>query len=86
MKIICIGRNYAEHAAELNNKVPKNPILFLKPETALLLKKHPFFIPEWTSDVHYELEMVVKINRLGKHIEERFAHKYYNEIRRYFLV
>lgn len=80
MKIICIGRNYADHAKELNNEVPETPILFLKPETSLLLKKHPFFIPDWSNDVHHELELVVKINRLGKHIEERFAHKYYSEI------
>lgn len=80
MKIICVGRNFADHAKELNNEVPQKPILFLKPETALLLKRHPFFIPDWTKDVHYELELVVKINRLGKHIEERFAHKYYSEI------
>lgn len=80
MKIICVGRNYANHAKELNNEVPKTPILFLKPETSLLLKKHPFFIPDWTKNVHHEVEIVVKINRLGKHIEERFAHKYYNEI------
>lgn len=80
MKIICIGRNYADHAKELNNEVPETPILFLKPETSLLLKKHPFFIPDWSNEVHHELELVVKINRLGKHIEERFAHKYYSEI------
>ncbi len=80
MKIICIGRNYADHAKELNNNIPTEPVLFLKPETALLLKRHPFFIPDFSNDVHYEIELVVKINRLGKHIEERFAHKYYNEI------
>jgi len=80
MKIICIGRNYAKHAAELNNPVPEEPIVFLKPETAILLKKHPFFIPEHSTEVHHEIEVVVKINRLGKHIEPRFAHKYYNEI------
>ena len=80
MKIICIGRNYAKHAEELNNPIPEEPVVFLKPETALLLKKHPFFIPEHSNDVHHEIELVVKINRLGKHIEPRFAHKYYNEI------
>jgi len=80
MKIICIGRNYADHAKELNNEVPKSPVLFLKPETAILRKKQPFFIPDFTKDVHHEIEVVVKINKLGKHIEAKFAHKYYNEI------
>ena len=80
MKIICIGRNYADHAKELNNEVPKNPVLFLKPETAILLKKQPFFIPDFSNDIHYELEVVVKINKLGKHIQAKFAHKYYSEI------
>ncbi len=80
MKIICIGRNYAKHAEELNNPIPEEPVVFLKPETALLLKKHPFFIPEHSNEVHHEVELVVKINRLGKHIEPRFAHKYYSEI------
>ena len=80
MKIICIGRNYAKHADELNNPIPEEPVVFLKPETALLLKKHPFFIPEHSNEVHHEVELVVKINRLGKHIEPRFAHKYYSEI------
>ena len=80
MKIICIGRNYADHAKELNNEVPTNPVLFLKPETAILLKKQPFFIPDFTKDVHHEIEVVVKINKLGKHIQAKFAPKYYNEI------
>ena len=80
MKIICVGRNYAEHAKELNNAIPSEPVLFLKPETAVLLKKHPFFIPDFSTDVHYECELVVRINRLGKNIEERFAHKYYDEL------
>lgn len=80
MKIICIGRNYAKHAEELNNPIPEEPVVFLKPDTAILLKKHPFFIPEHSNDVHHEIEVVVKINRLGKHIEPRFAHKYYSEI------
>lgn len=80
MKIICIGRNYAAHAQELNNAIPTEPVIFLKPETAILLKRHPFFIPDFSADVHYECEVVVRINRLGKHIEERFAHKYYDEI------
>jgi len=80
MKIICIGRNYTEHAKELNNEVPDEPVIFMKPETAVLLKKMPFFIPDFSQDVHHEVEVVVKINRLGKNIEEKFAHKYYDEI------
>ena len=80
MKIICIGRNYAKHAKELNNLIPEEPVVFLKPETALLLKKHPFFIPGYSNEVHHELELVIIINRLGKHIEPRFAHKYYSEV------
>ncbi len=80
MKIICVGRNYADHARELNNEVPTAPVLFLKPETALIPKGHPFYHPEHTHDLHYEVELVLRINRLGKHIEERFAHKYYDEI------
>lgn len=80
MKIICIGRNYIDHAKELNNEVPKAPVFFLKPQTALLLKKQPFFIPDFSEDIHYEVELVVRINRLGKNIQEKFAHKYYNEI------
>lgn len=80
MKIICVGRNYTDHAKELKNEVPKEPVLFLKPETAIIPKKMPFFIPDFSKDVHHELEMVVRINRLGKHIHEKFAHKYYNEV------
>jgi acylpyruvate hydrolase len=80
MKIICIGRNYSEHAKELGNETPKEPVFFLKPDTAISPKGHPFFIPEFTKNVHHEVELVVRINRLGKHIEERFAHKYYNQI------
>lgn len=80
MKIICIGRNYAEHAAELKNEVPSEPVIFLKPETALLPKNHPFIYPEHTTDLHYEVELVIKINKLGKYIQEEFAHKYYSEI------
>lgn len=80
MKIICVGRNYAQHALELNNPVPQEPVIFLKPETALIPKGHPFFYPEFTKDLHYEVELVVRINRLGKHISEKHAHKYYNEI------
>ncbi len=80
MKIICVGRNYAEHATELKNEVPKEPVLFMKPETALVLKRQPFFLPDFSNDVHYEAELVVKINKLGKNIQARFAHKYYDQI------
>lgn len=80
MKIICIGRNYIDHAKELGNQVPTEPIFFLKPDSAVLPKKQPLFYPEFTNDLHYELELVVRINRLGKHIEEKFAHKYYDQI------
>ena len=80
MKIICIGRNYADHAKELGNKIPDEPVIFLKPETALIPKGHPFHYPAFTNDLHYETELVVKISRNGKKIEEKFAHKYYDSI------
>ena len=80
MKIICIGRNYADHAKELGNKTPDEPVIFLKPETALIPKGHPFHFPAFTNDLHYEIELVVKISRNGKKIEEQFARKYYNSI------
>ncbi len=80
MKIICVGRNYAKHARELNNPVPEQPIIFLKPETALIPKGHPFFYPNFTKDLHHEVELVVRINRVGKHIAAEHAHKYYDEI------
>lgn len=80
MKIICVGRNYVSHAKELKNEIPKEPVLFLKPETAIIHKKMPFFIPDFSNEVHHELELVVRINKLGKHIHEQFAHKYYNEV------
>jgi len=80
MKIICIGRNYADHAKELNNAVPSEPVVFLKPDTALLKDGKPFYVPEFSTDVHHELELVVKINKVGKYIDENFAHKYYDEI------
>lgn len=80
MKIICIGRNYIEHAHELNNPVPENPVFFMKPDTALLQPHNPFFYPDFSTDIHYEVELVLRINRNGKHINERFAHKYYDEI------
>jgi len=80
MKIICIGRNYAKHIAELANERPENPVVFLKPDSAILAKKMPFFIPTFSDDIHYEVEVLVKINKVGKHIDEKFAHKYYDEI------
>ena len=80
MKLICIGRNYTEHIKELENERPTEPVVFLKPDTAILLKKQPFFIPDFSDDVHHEVEVLVKINRVGKHIDRKFAHKYYNEI------
>lgn len=79
MKIICIGRNYAQHAKELGNEVPEEPVIFMKPDSAILREGEPFFIPDWSSDIHYETEIVVRINRIGKNIERRFAHKYYEE-------
>ena len=80
MKIICIGRNYKNHAKELGNTVTKEPLFFLKPDTAIQPKGHPFFIPAFSNDIHYEVELVVKIDKAGKHIEEKFAHKYYSQI------
>ncbi len=80
MKIICVGRNYSDHARELKNEVPKEPVIFIKPETAIIPKRNPFFIPDFTSDVHYEAELVVRINKLGKNIQAKFAPKYYNEV------
>ncbi len=80
MKIICIGRNYAEHAKELSNAVPSEPVCFMKPDTALLRDGEPFYHPDFSTDIHHEIEVVVKINRVGKHIAEEFAHKYYDEI------
>jgi len=80
MKIICIGRNYTKHIEELANEKPENPVIFLKPDSAILTKNNPFVIPSFSDDVHYEVEILVKINRVGKHIEQKFAHKYYNEI------
>ena len=80
MKIICIGRNYTEHIAELKNERPAEPVVFLKPDSAILLKQHPFVIPEFTNDVHHEIEIIVRINKVGKYIEPKFAHKYFDEI------
>lgn len=80
MKIIAIGRNYAAHAAELNNAVPTKPIIFLKPDTAVLKDNKPFYIPDFSNDIHYELEIVLKICKEGKHIAEKFASNYFEEI------
>lgn len=80
MKIICIGRNYTDHIKELSNEKPTDPVVFLKPDTSILLKGQPFFIPEFSQDVHHEVEILVRINRIGKHIQTKFAHKYYDEI------
>ena len=80
MKIICVGRNYVDHIKELNNNKPKEPVLFLKPQTAIINKGQPFFIPSFSNEVHYELEVIIKINRLGRFIENKFSHKYYDEI------
>jgi acylpyruvate hydrolase len=80
MKIICIGRNYSEHARELNNPVPEEPVFFIKPDSAILRNNVSFYLPEFTNDVHHEIEIVLKINRPGKHIDVKFAHKYYDEI------
>ncbi|MDJ0645576.1 MAG: fumarylacetoacetate hydrolase family protein [Flavobacteriaceae bacterium] len=80
MKIICIGRNYAKHIEELQNERPEHPVVFLKPDSAILPKKMPFFIPPFSTEIHYEVEVLVKINKVGKHIAKKFAHKYYDEI------
>lgn len=80
MKIFCIGRNYAEHARELNNEVPERPVIFMKPETAIVRKNQPFFYPPFSSDIHYELELVLRIGKVGKFIEPRFAHRYVDAI------
>ncbi|MFM7813078.1 MAG: fumarylacetoacetate hydrolase family protein [Flavobacteriales bacterium] len=80
MKIICIGRNYADHAKELGNAVPTEPVFFCKPDSAILVKGNPFVIPEWTKSVHYEVELVIRIDRVGKHIQPEFAPRYYSSI------
>jgi len=80
MKIICIGRNYSEHVSELNNEKPDDPVVFMKPDSSILLKTFPFVIPEFTQDVHHEVELVVKINKVGKYISPKFASKYYDQI------
>lgn len=80
MKIICIGRNYHEHAKELNNPVPAKPVFFMKPDSALVIRNRPFFYPDFSNDIHHEIEVVIKINRLGRSIEARYASRYYSEI------
>ena len=80
MKIICVGRNYAAHAKELNNAVEEEPVIFLKPDTALLNNNQDFYLPDFSNDIHYEAEVVVKINKPGKHIDEKFANRYYDSI------
>ncbi len=80
MKIICIGRNYTKHIEELQNERPTEPVIFMKPDSAILLKQHPFVIPEFSSDIHHEIEIIVKISKVGKYIDAKFAHKYYDEI------
>ena len=80
MKIICIGRNYGAHAKELGNEVPEKPVIFCKPDTALLKNNEPFYIPSFSKDIHHEIEVVVKIDKMGKSIAPQFAHKYYSEI------
>ncbi len=80
MKIICVGRNYAEHAKEMKSEVPTEPVFFMKPDTALLKDNEPFYFPDFTNDLHHEIEVVLKISKVGKHIAEAFAHKYYEEL------
>lgn len=80
MKIICVGRNYTDHIKELENNKPKEPVLFLKPDSSIILNSKPFFIPDFSQNIHYELELIIKISRLGKHIQEKFSHKYYDFI------
>src|SRR3970282_883192 len=80
MKIICIGRNYANHIEELKNERPTEPVIFMKPDSAVLLKQHPFVIPEFSQEIHHEIEIIIKINKVGKYIDAKFAHKYYDEI------
>ena len=80
MKIICIGRNYADHANELGNSIPKEPLFFLKPDSAILAHRHPFYLPDWSEEIHYEVELLVRISKLGKSIAPEFAHRYYDAI------
>jgi len=80
MKIICIGRNYVDHIRELNNAIPTSPVFFLKPDTALLIRNRPFYYPSFSTNIHYEAELVLKICKVGKKIQKRFAHTYFDEI------
>ncbi len=80
MKIVCVGRNYKAHAIELNNSIPTEPVLFIKPDTAVHNLEQPFYIPDFSNEIHYETEIIVKISKQGKCISEKFAHKYYEEI------
>jgi acylpyruvate hydrolase len=80
MKIICIGRNYVEHIRELNNAIPSSPVFFLKPDTSLLIRNRPFYYPSFSKEIHYEVELVLKICKVGKNIQKKFAHTYYDEI------
>lgn len=80
MKIICIGRNYADHATELGNSIPTEPLFFLKPDSAILAHRHPFYLPDWSQEIHYEVELLVRISKLGKSIAPEFAHRYYDAI------
>jgi acylpyruvate hydrolase len=80
MKIICIGRNYHEHAKELNNPVPVKPVFFMKPDSALVIRNRPFFYPDFSNDIHHEIEVVIKIGRLGRSIDQKFASRYFSEI------
>ena len=80
MKLICVGRNYSAHIDELQNERPTDPVLFIKPDTSMLQNKHPFFLPDFSNDIHHEVEILVRIDRIGKHIEPQFAPKYYSKI------
>lgn len=80
MKIICIGLNYHSHIQELKSQIPDVPVFFMKPETAMIVKNRPFFLPDFSNDIHYEVELLVRINKLGKSIQKKFAHTYYDEI------
>ena len=80
MKLICIGKNYLKHIHELNSKKEDDPVIFLKPDTSIIQKKQPFFIPQFSSDIHYEVEIILKFNRVGKHIEPKFSKKYFDKI------
>ncbi|HMB64360.1 MAG TPA: fumarylacetoacetate hydrolase family protein [Eudoraea sp.] len=80
MKIICIGRNYVDHIEELDNERPEHPVVFIKPDSAVLPKEQDFYIPEFSNDIHYEVEVLVRIKKVGKHIDPKFAYKYYDEV------